>query len=112
MSATLGARYNGENSFHYQYGMVMWLDYNINRSVYRDFWAGASARLRNSERDSDSNFLVQNSGGTVLLLMPELGYSFGKNLSLFAQCSFPLVNELNGTQTEKLGVSVSLSQSF
>lgn len=112
VAATLGYRFNGQNDFEYQYGSVAWLDVDANRSVYGSLWAGGVLRVRNSDRHLDNGENVEDSGGTILLLMPEAGVSIGSNLNLFVQGIVPVINHLNGTQEEKVGFSVALTQSF
>lgn len=111
-SVTAGFRYNGENSYGFRYGRVMWLEAEISHSIYRGFWSGAGTRVRSTERNAEHGNEEYHSGGTILLFMPEVGYAFGKSLNLFVQGVVPVVNHLNGTQEEDFGFSIALTQTF
>lgn len=111
-SSTLGYRVNGENGSGYRYGSIAWLDCSVSRSIYKSLSAGLGTRLRYSDRNSESGEKEFHSGGTMFLITPEVGYSFGNSLNLSAQCSLPVINELNGEQSEAVGLSVALTQTF
>lgn len=112
ISSTIGYRINGENDYEYRYGNLTWFDFVVSRAVTKSFSAGLGTRLRHGERNTDRRVEELHSGGTILALMPEFGYGFGSSLKLSAMCSVPIVNELNGQQSEELGLTVALTQSF
>lgn len=112
VSTTFGYRTNGTNDFGYRYGGVSWFDAVVGRSLNEKFSAGLGARLRYSERNNDRGVDQLNSGGTIVYVIPEAGFSINESLRLTGQCAIPVVNDLNGTQTERLGLFVALTQSF
>lgn len=111
-ASTAGFRANGENDYGYRFGNAVWLDLVANRIIYQNLSAGLGTRLRHTSRNNNLGESEFHSGGTILLLMPEVGFSFGESLMASMLCTIPALNNLNGSQSETLGLSVALTQTF
>jgi len=112
VSSTLGYRVNGENDYGYRYGSVTWFDLSMTRSVSRNLSAGLGSRLRMAEKNKDAGESESDSGGTMFLLVPEIGYARGGDFNFSARCTLPVINQLNGKQSETPGLTVALTHSF
>lgn len=111
-SSTIGYRFNGENDFGYRYGSIVWIDLGFSRAVSRRLSLGIGSRLRHADWNSDSGAREADSGGTMFLVMPEASFSFGGGASAALRCTLPVINSLNGSQSETPGLVVALTQSI
>jgi hypothetical protein len=69
-------------------------------------------RYADYDRDHASGALLENSGGTVLNLVPSLGLNLGPNVGLMFQAQLPIYQALFGEQVQGADLKVTTQYLF
>lgn len=114
LSSHVDAQLRATNASGYHYGDALRAGLGIRHeaSLFHTVGIALEGRYADYDRDHAAGALLENTGGTVVNLVPSLGLNLGSNVGLMFQAQLPVYQSLFGEQVQGADLKVTTQYLF
>lgn len=105
--------HNGRNDIKYHFGDTYFSSFFVSKHFMKHFNGMLQIRNEYRTKDDDDNTLINNTGGELIFISPQLSYTFPPNWAISALVDLPAYRNYNDMQLgPKYAFSLTVTKTF